>query len=136
VERTQTMIAREAAEQLTVGEAMLSHPKTLFADATVADLRRLFERATMRTVLLVDGETFVGTVERPDLPDSAADGEPARSYARLDAERVNPGLLVRDVIPKLEQTREGRLVVVDEDGSTLRGMLCMRSAHDAFCIDA
>ncbi len=136
MERTQTMITREAAEQLTVAEAMLSRPKTLRADATVADLRRMFGQSTMRTVLLVDGDTFVGTVERPDLPDSAADGEPARAYARLDAERVTPSLLVRDVMPHLERTREGRLVVVDEDGSTLRGMLCMRSAHDAFCIDS
>ena len=134
MERTQTMITREAAEQLTVAEAMLSRPKTLRADASVADLRRLFGRSTMRTVLLVDGDAFVGTVERPDLPDSATDGEPARAYVRLDAERVTPELLVRDVMPHLERTREGRLVVVDKDGSTLRGMLCMRSAHDAFCV--
>jgi CBS domain-containing protein len=129
------MIAREDAEQLTVGEAMLSRPKTLSAGATVADLRRMFEKGTMRTVLLVDGETFVGTVERPDLPDTAGDGEPARAYARLDAERVTPELPVSDVMPQLLRTREGRLVVVDEDGTTLRGMLCMRTAHDAFCID-
>jgi len=135
VERTQTMMPREIAEQLTVAEAMLNHPKTLRADATVADLRHMFERSTMRTVLLVDGQTFVGTVERPDLPDTAADGEPARAYARLDAERVTPERLIADVMPLLEQSREGRLVVVADDGATLRGMVCMRSAHDAFCTD-
>jgi CBS domain-containing protein len=135
VERTQTMMPREIAEQLTVAQAMLNYPKTLRADATVADLRRMFERSTMRTVVLVDGQTFVGTVERPDLPDAAADGEPARAYARLDAERVTPERLIADVMPLLEQSREGRLVVVEDDGTTLRGMVCMRSAHDAFCTD-
>lgn len=131
----QTLLAREAAEPLTVGEVMLSRPKTLPADATVADLRRVFENPSMRTILLIDGAKFVGTVERPDVPDSAAAEEPAQAYARLDAERVGPELLVRDVIPHLGRTREGRLVVVDEDGVTLRGMLCLRNAYDAFCTD-
>ncbi len=135
MERTQTMIAREAAEHLTVAQVMLNRPKTLWAHATVADLRRLFENATLRTVLLVDGDTFVGTVERPDLPDSAADGEPARAFARLDAERATPALLVSEVMPLVERSREGRVVVVDEDGSTLRGMLCLRTVYDAFCTD-
>jgi CBS domain-containing protein len=129
------LLPREEAEPKTVGEVMLSRPKTLPAHSTVADLRRVFENPTMRTVLLVDGARFVGTVERPDLPDSAAAEEPAQAYARLDAERVGPERLVRDVIPRLNETREGRLVVVDEDGETLRGMLCLRNTYDAFCTD-
>ena len=45
-------------------------------DASVADLRRLFQNDSVRTALLVDGPTFVGTVERDDVPPSAADEEP------------------------------------------------------------
>ena len=127
------MITREAAEQLTVGEVMLSRPKTLPPHATVADLRRLFENEGVRTALLVDGGRFFGTVERDDLPDAAADGEPAQAFARFDAELVGPDVLVRDVIPQLERSREGRLVVVAEDGTTLRGLLCRRGVDDSFC---
>jgi len=129
------MLAREAAQQLTVAEVMLSRPKTISADATVGDLRRVFENRKMRTQLLVDGETFVGTLDREDLPESAADAEPARSYARADAERVAPESVVADVMPLVERSREGRVVVVDRDGKTLRGMLCLRTAYDAFCTD-
>ena len=136
MERTkkQTMLAREAAQQLTVAEVMLRRPKTVSAGSTVAELRRVFEHKRMRTLVLVDGDTFVGTLEREDLPESAADGEPARTYVRLDADRVTPNQLVADVMPYVERSREGRVVVVDEDGSTLRGMLCLRTAYDAFCI--
>jgi predicted transcriptional regulator len=127
------MITREAAAALTVGEVMLKRPKKLPTDATVADLRRLFQNESVRTALLVDGETFVGTVERDDVPDTAADSEPARAFARYDAERIGPELLVRDVIDRLDASREGRLVVVGGDGTTLLGLLCRRGVDDAFC---
>jgi predicted transcriptional regulator len=127
------MITRQVAEQLTVGEVMLARPKTLGTDATVADLRRLFENRSVRTALLVDGAAFFGTVERDDVPDTAGAGEPAKAFARFDEVRVRPDELVRDVIPQLDVSREGRLVVVDEDGSTLRGLLCLSGVEGAFC---
>ena len=135
MEPSHATISREAAEALTVAEVMLRRPKTLPLDATVADVRALFEHSAVRTVLLVDGEAFVGTVERTDVPETAADGEPARAFARLDAERIGPDVPVREAMPRLERSSEGRLVVVDEDGSTLRGLLCLRSGHDSFCVE-
>jgi CBS domain-containing protein len=127
------MITREVAEQCTVGEVMLPRPKTLGLDATVADLRRLFENHNIRTALLVDGERFVGTVERDDVPETAGDGQSARSFARDDEERLRPDQWISDVIAQLDASREGRLVVVDEDGSTLRGLLCLSGVEGAFC---
>ena len=127
------MITREVAETLTVGEAMLSRPKTLATGATVADLRRLFETRTVRTALLVEGGRFVASVDRSDLPDSAADDEPASTFARTDTVRVRPEQRVRDVLPQLDGSPEGRLVVVGEDGTTLRGLLCLSGIDGAFC---
>src|SRR5262245_48222688 len=112
---------------------MLSRPKTLGTDATVGDLRRLFENRSVRTALLVDGGAFFGAVERDDVPDTAGDGEPARAFSHSDDERVHPGQRVSDVIPQLDASREGRLVVVDDDGSTLRGLLCLSGIEGAFC---
>jgi CBS domain-containing protein len=127
------LITREIAEQLTVAEVMLSRPKTLGIEATVGDLRRLFENRSVRTALLVDGPAFFGTVERDDVPDAAGDAEPARAFARFDDERVRPDQRVRDVLGQLDASREGRLVVVDGDGSTLRGLLCLSGVEGAFC---
>ena len=67
---------RHEAENLTVAQVMLGRPKTVPPDATVADLRRLFENPSVRTALIVDGDAFVGTVERGDVLDAArASGE-------------------------------------------------------------
>ena len=100
----------------------------------MADLRRLFENHSVRTALLVDGARFAGTVERDDVP---GHGRRRRAGAQRSpgstTERVRPDQLVRDVIPQLDSSREGRLVVVDEDGSTLRGLLCLSGIEGAFC---
>jgi predicted transcriptional regulator len=135
MEQVQREIAREAAVQLTVEAVMLRRPKTLPRSASVADLRRLFANQSVRTALLVDGDRFVATVERTDVPEGAAESEPAMAYARTDAERVRSGVLVGDATPQLERSPEGRLVVVAEDGETLRGLLCLRGAADSFCVD-
>jgi predicted transcriptional regulator len=127
------MITRDVAETLTVGEVMLSHPKTLSTDARVADLRRLFESKSVRTALLVDGGRFVASVDRIDVPDDAADDEPASAFARDDMVRVRPDERVRDVLPQLDGSPEGRLVVVGDDGATLRGLLCLSGIDGAFC---
>jgi CBS domain-containing protein len=131
----QSEIPREEAVELTVEAVMLRRPKTLPAAASVADLRRLFENRSVRTALLVDGERFVAAVERGDVPEAAAADEPALAFARRDAERVRPDVRVEDALPQLERSAEGRLVVVDEDGATLRGLLCLRGAGDSFCVD-
>ena len=86
----------------------------------------------MRTALLVEGRRFVGAVEREDLPAGAADAQPARAFAHDDDERATPDQLVGDVIAKVDGSREGRLVVVDEHGS-LRGLLCLSGVEGAFC---
>jgi CBS domain-containing protein len=131
----QSLMDRESAQELTVGEVMLSRPKTLPSDSTVADVRRLFAKPNVRTALVVDGDTFVGTIERGDVPEAASDDEQALAFARTDAERVEPDVLVRDAMPRLERSSEGRLVVVDRDGETLRGLVCLKGAGDAFCVE-
>src|SRR5262249_2931920 len=97
------------------------------------DLRRLFAKPNVRTALLVEGAALVATVDQDDVPDTAADVEPALSFARCDAERVAPEVPVRDVVDLLERTRQGRIVVVAEDGTTLLGLLCLSGVDDAFC---
>jgi CBS domain-containing protein len=129
------VMSRAEAEELTVGEAMLSRPKTLPANATVGEVRRAFSANTMRMVLLVDGGAFAGALVRGDLPDTADDAEPASAYASTDAPRVAPGVPVREALGRIEGADEGRLVVVDDDGVTLRGLICLKRAADTLCVD-
>jgi CBS domain-containing protein len=129
------VMSRAEAEGLTVGEAMLSRPKTLPSDASVADVRGAFATRAMRMVLLVDGDAFAGAVVRDDLPEAARDDEPALEYANPDVVTVRPDEPVRDALGRIEESSEGRVVVVDGDGVTLRGLICLKRAADTLCVD-
>ena len=119
---------------MTVGEVMIRAPKTLPADARVGDVRQMFERPSIRSVLLADGERFAGVIERDGFPAEVPDDSPARPYAVLDVPSVTPALPMRDAVPLLEGCDEPRLVVLDEDGVTLRGLLCGNTNATGFCV--
>jgi CBS domain-containing protein len=119
---------------MTVGEVMIRAPKTLPADAPIGDVRALFERASIRTVLLADGDRFAGVIERDGLPADAPDDAAARAYAQANVRTVTPATAVRDAVPLLDGRDEPRLVVLDEDGVTLRGLLCVNPTATGFCV--
>jgi CBS domain-containing protein len=121
-----------ARESATVADAMLRRPKTLPAEATVADLRSMFENPGVRTALLVDGESFRGALDRDDLPGNAPDEAPALDYARADAETIAPDASIAEAQKRLARVRERRLVVVE--GETLRGLLCADERFQSFCV--
>jgi CBS domain-containing protein len=39
-----------------------------------------------------------------------------------------------DAVKLLERSRQPRLVVLDQDGRTLRGLLCFNRSSESFCI--
>jgi CBS domain-containing protein len=129
------LIDRETAETLTVGEVMLPNPKTVDVAITVGAARERFQNQTLRSLLLAEGDRFRGVLERHDLPDSAADEAPAVTFARMDVVSVKPTQPMHEVLPAFEQLRERRIVVLDENGETLRGLLCLKRDGRAFCIE-
>ena len=119
---------------MLVGEVMIANPKTLPPNAVVRDVRTVFEKKTVRTVLLAEDGLFRGAIERDGVPGTAADDEPALRYAEAEPLSTTPGTPMRDVLSFLESREEPRLVVLDEDGVTLRGLLCADSAGTGFCL--
>ena len=132
--RTGRMTSDDATV-LTVGEVMISRPKTMSADALVADARRAFENPSVRTVLLADeGGTFRGALERDALPVDARDDEQAATYADTDPATATPDMPIPEAIKLLDSRSEPRLIVLDEDGATLRGLLCFNRGSSEFCV--
>jgi CBS domain-containing protein len=127
-------ITMAEAVSLTVGEVMIRQPKTLPADALVADVRRQFERPSVKTVLLADGERFAGAIERGGLPADASEDARASDYVEADPLTVTPGLAMPEAVKLLEGRSEPRLIVLDEDGATLRGLLCVNTTATGFCV--
>jgi CBS domain-containing protein len=122
----------EAAEQL-VGDVMIKRPKTLPATATVGDVRRLFENGSVQTGLLVDDGRFRAAIERHDVPDSAVDDAAALEFAVTPIAKVSPATRMQEAIALLDSAGTRRLVVVDEDGETLRGIVALNSSRSGFC---
>ena len=119
---------------MTVGEVMIRAPKTLPADASVGEVRRQFDRPSIRTVLLTEGEAFAGVIERDGLPDGAPDDAAASEYVEADPLTVPPGLPISDAVKLLAGRSEPRLIVLDEDGVTLIGLLCANPSATGFCV--
>lgn len=126
-------LSRQQAVDMLVGEVMISRPKTLPASALVGDVRSVFEKKNVRTVLLVDGDVFHGAIERDAVPRAVGDEEPAIRFADAEPLTTTPDTPMREALSLLDGREEPRLVVLDEDGVTLRGLLCADSAGTGFC---
>jgi CBS domain-containing protein len=133
-ERSSRTVSLHDAVTKTVGEVMIQRPKTMPADALVADVRRAFAQPSVRTVLLADNERFAGAIERGGLPAEARDDEPASGYVEPRSLTVTPGTPMSEAVELLERRREPRLIVLDEDGVTLRGLLCANGSATGFCV--
>jgi CBS domain-containing protein len=127
-------IPREHALEKTVGEVMIARPKTLPTNARVADVRRMFAQSSQRTVLLADDGAFRGAIERDGLPADASDGDPAERYADTSPPSVTPDMTVGQAVELLDRRSEPRLIVLDEDGVHLRGLLCFNRSSSGFCV--
>jgi len=127
-------VTREEALTQTVGEVMLGAPKTLPSDASVLDVRRAFERPSVRTVLLADGERFAGLIERDGVPADAPDDAPAVDYRDPAPLTATPDTPMSEAVTLIEGRVEPRLVVLDADGVTLRGLLCINATGTGFCL--
>ncbi len=127
-------ISLEEAVHKTVGDVMIRKPKTLPGDALVSDVRLAFERPNTRTVLLADEGRFVGAIERGGLPDDAPAHALAASYVEREPLTTIPATPMTVAMNLLENRAEPRLIVLDEDGVTLRGLLCGNRTATGFCI--
>ena len=125
------MIPQVAIAQpgLIVSDVMLRHPKTLTADATVADARKALENQSTHMLLLVDGARFRGALTA--IPADAGPDEPAVGYVDPSPQVVTEDMPVSDALARLEHRSSGRLVVLD--GELLVGLVCLAKDGVTFC---
>src|SRR3954465_14091743 len=130
-----THIDRDDAATQLVRDVMVHRPKTLPADATVADLRRQFENPRVQTALLAEDGRFAGAIAPSELPDDAPDAELARAYARADVPTLAPDATMAEALALLDERGDFRLVVLPREGddATLAGLLCLDRRGTTFC---
>ena len=121
------------AGRRAVRDVMLTRPKTLPADATVADLRRMFTNPRVATALLVDGSEFAGLIDREEVDDGSPDSMLARLLVRREHVTIRADATVADAMAQMDRNGSRRLVVVADDDTTVEGLLCLNTNRNGFC---
>ena len=67
------------------------------------------------------------------MDDDTPDERPARALARRDVATIDADAPLAQALAVLDAGAERRLVVLDRDGRTLRGLLCLTGDRSGFC---
>ncbi len=114
-----------------VKDVMMLEPRSVGPDTPVAEIRATFDRPSVKLMLVTDGERFLGTVTRDDLPESG-DG-PIQPHVRTDTPSLKPDDPVDKALELFSEHELSRIPVVT-DGDRLEGLVCVNKSHSAFCI--
>jgi CBS-domain-containing membrane protein len=118
---------------VTAADLMLRDPKTLGADATVAEVREQFENPKVQMVILCDGPSFVGAVTA--IPAGAAPTDLAQSYCDEAPETIGPDAPSEEAFERASASPNRRVIVLDTGGNLL-GLLCLKQDRTGFCQSA
>lgn len=126
----------EAATGQTVRDVMRVEPKTLPATATVGDLRRTFEHENVLIALVVDDQgALEGVVERDAVAGTELDdAAPVARLLRREVDSIQAQAPASEIWEHTDLARTGRLVVLEPDGRTLAGLICLRKDGGNFCV--
>jgi predicted transcriptional regulator len=109
--------------------------KELQLDDTVASARRLFTRRAVKMVPVLDGDRYVGAVDR-ELLAAAPNEAPVRIVAEGLLPLVIATMPACDALDVLDAHGGTRLVVLGEDAATYVGIVCLRGDRERLCVDA
>jgi len=112
-----------------VSDVMLRRPKTLRADASVAEARQALDNASVKLLLFVDDDRFRGAVT--EIPEEADPDGPALVFAVTSPTTVTEDMRASEALERLAHRPNGRLVVLD--GDRLVGLVCLAKDGTTFC---
>jgi CBS domain-containing protein len=114
---------------------MIRHVKACPAQATVADVRRLFDDPHVHAALIVTrGDRLVAVIERDDLTAALAPDDPAKRFGRLTGRTITADAALTPTHEAMSKAGRRRLAVTDAR-QRLVGLLCLKSSGLGFCSD-
>lgn len=129
-------LTRDELGALPVGAAVMLRGKELAHDATVDDARRLFRSPEILVIPVLDGPHYVGAVDRSSIPDGASGSEPLSPLVGAGVPVARASTTTAVALEQLDRQGGQRLVVVEDDGSTYHGLVCLRSDRVRLCVGA
>ena len=116
--------------RMLAADLMLRNPKTLAADATVAEVREQLDNPKVQMVLLTDGDAFKGAVTA--VPAGAAPTDVALVYRDENPDTVRPDVPAEEAFERASASPTRRILVLDENENLL-GLLCLDPTRTRFC---
>jgi len=114
-----------------VSDVMLWEPKTLPATATVEEVRGFLACEHSVMALLTDGPAFRGAIT--EIPETAAADAPALAFADPTPAAIALTESATSAFSLAAASLHRRLIVLDRDGSTLVGLVCVSTDGRRFC---
>src|SRR4051812_49124386 len=114
----------------SVKDVMLLEPRSVGPGTSLADVREAFASPGVKLMLVTDGERFLGTLSREDLP-AEGDG-PIEPHVRPDTPRLTPDEPVESALKLVREDGLTRIPVVEDDH--LLGLVCFNKKHSVFCV--
>jgi hypothetical protein len=118
----------------TASDVMVTVPKTLPMDASVAQVWATFSDDHVHMVLLTADGFLRSTVRRGDLPAAALPTDAALAYGTLVGRTVDPHESAEAIRLRLVGSGQRRLAVVGARGELL-GLVCLKRSGTGFCSD-
>jgi CBS domain-containing protein len=118
-----------------IAETITTRGRELSADDTVATARRLFANRNVRVLPVLEGTTYLGSVERGSI-DGVSDQAPVLLFAAGVVPTALATTPAAEALAELDRTGATRLVVLDGDGAGYVGLVCLRSDRERLCVDA
>jgi CBS domain-containing protein len=123
-------IPLDEATGSTVRDVMMREARSVGPATPIAEVRETFASPSVTLLLVTDGERFVGTLGRDDLP-AQGDG-PIEPHVRADRPSLRPDDPVEDALALVREQGMTRIPVLE--GDQLLGLVCFNQSHEAFCV--
>jgi predicted transcriptional regulator len=121
---------------LSIADVVTSRGKELVVGDTVGAARRVFENASVRVIPVLDGGCYIGAVDRAAVRSGSSDRVAIGTLVRDILPTCRSGTLALDALDALDASGANRLVVLDDNDGSYRGLVCLRSDRVRLCVDA
>ena len=123
-------IPLDEASGSTVRDVMMREARSVGPQTPMSEVRKTFSSPSVKLMLVTDGERFLGTLGRDDLP-AEGDG-PIEPHVRADRPSLRPDDPVAEALTLVREQDMTRIPVLE--GEQLLGLVCFNKSHDAFCV--
>ena len=105
---------------------MMREPRSVGPQTPMSEVRQTFSSPSVKLMLVTDGERFLGTVGRDDLP-AEGDG-PIEPHVRADRPSLRPDDPVEEALTLVREQDMTRIPVYE--GDSCSGSVCFNKSHE------